>query len=271
MNHNLLAKAKEIRFCVVDMIYKAGDGHPGPSLGVVDIITALYFHEMNIDPKEPNNPERDRFIISKGHACPAFYAALAKRGYFSEEILPTLRQYNSILQGHPSVNTPGVDAVSGSLGNGISIGLGMEIARQRFGKQYYTYVLMGDGEMNEGVAWEGVIAAANHKAANLIVFVDNNGYQSGGTCGFVSGIEPFEAKFEAFGWHVQTINGNDINQILSAIGQAKADKSKPNVIITKTIKGKGVSFMENNNAWHKGVPSEEQWRKAAEELGGIAE
>jgi len=270
MSHNLSAKAKEIRFSVVDMIYKAGDGHPGPSLGVVDIITALYFCELNIDPKNPDNPERDRFIISKGHACPALYAALAKRGYFSEETLPTLRQYGSILQGHPSICTPGVDAVSGSLGNGISIGLGMEIARQRFDKQYYTYVLMGDGEMNEGVAWEGVIAAAKHRAVNMIVFVDNNGYQSGGSCASVSNIEPFEAKFEAFGWHVQTIDGNDIDQILSAIEKAKANKSKPSAIIARTIKGKGVSFMENNNAWHKGVPSEEQWRKAAEELGGIA-
>jgi len=270
MGYDLSAKAREIRFGVVDTIYKAGDGHPGPSLGVVDIITALYFSEMNIDPRNPADPDRDRFIISKGHACPALYVALAKRGYFSEKLLPALRCFDSILQGHPSICTPGIDTTSGSLGNGIPIGLGMEIARQRFNKHYYTYVLTGDGEMNEGVAWEGIIAAAKNKAENLIVFVDNNGHQSGGHCADVSGIEPFDTKFEAFGWHVQTIGGNDIDQILNAIAMAKAVKVKPSVIIAKTIKGKGVSFMENDNAWHKRVPSEDQWHLAAKELGGVA-
>lgn len=267
---NLQDMARKIRFCVVDTIYKAKDGHPGPSLGAADIITALYFSIMNVNPKDPDNPDRDRFIISKGHACPSLYAALAKKGYFDESIMPTLRSYGSILQGHPCIETPGVDMTSGSLGNGVSIGLGMEIGRQRKGQKYYTYVLTGDGELNEGVAWEGIMAAAQNRAENLIVFVDNNGHQSGGHCCEISGIEPLACKFEDFKWHVQEIDGNDMAQILDAVKKAKEVKGKPSAIIAKTTKGKGVSYMENNNAWHKGTPTEEQWRQAAKELGGIA-
>ncbi len=263
--------ANQIRFSIVDTIYKAKDGHPGPSLGSADIITALYFSIMNVDPDNPDDPDRDRFIISKGHACPALYAALAKKGYFDENILPTLRACNSILQGHPCIDTPGVDMTTGSLGNGISIGLGMEIGRQRTNRKFYTYVLTGDGELNEGAVWEGVIAAAQNKAENLIVFVDNNGHQSGGHCSEISGIEPLGGKFKEFKWHVLMIDGHDMKQILDAVEDAKAVKGKPSVIIAKTIKGKGVSYMENNNAWHKGTPTEEQWRQAAEELGGIAQ
>lgn len=259
--------ARHIRFGVVDTIYKAKDGHPGPSLSVADIVTALYFSVMNVNPDNPEDPERDRFILSKGHACPVQYVALAKLGYFNKSELPTLRSINSILQGHPCIDTVGIDMTSGSLGNGISIGLGMEIARQRLGKEYYTYIVVGDGELNEGVAWEGIIAAKMNKAENLIVFVDNNGHQSGGHVSEISGIEPFEDKFSDFGWHVQTIDGHDISAIIDAIGRAKEKKGVPSVIIAKTIKGKGVSYMENNNAWHKGVPSENQWRQAAAELG----
>ncbi len=259
--------ARHIRFGVVDTIYRAKDGHPGPSLSVVDMMTALYFSAMRVDPKNPDDPDRDRFILSKGHACPAQYAALAKLGYFSAAELPTLRCIGSNLQGHPCIDTIGIDMTSGSLGNGISIGLGMEIARQRLGKDYYTYIIVGDGELNEGVAWEGIMAAAQNKAENLIVFVDNNGHQSGGHVSEVSGIEPLESKFRDFGWQVQSIDGHDIAGILGAISRAKAEKGIPSAIIAKTTKGKGISYMENNNAWHKGVPSEAQWRQAAEELG----
>jgi transketolase len=262
--------ARQIRFCIVDTIYKAKDGHPGPSLGSVDIITALYFSIMNVNPNNPDDPDRDRFIISKGHACPALYAALAKKGYYDEAIMPSLRSCDSILQGHPCIETPGVDMTSGSLGNGISIGLGMEIGRQRTGRNFYTYVLTGDGELNEGVMWEGIIAAAQNMAENLIVFVDNNGHQSGGHCCDISGIEPLADKFRAFKWHVQEIDGHDMAQILDAVERAKATVGQPSAIIAKTVKGKGVSYMENNNAWHKGTPTEEQWCQAAKELGGIA-
>lgn len=259
--------ARHIRFGIVNTIYQAKDGHPGPSLSVADILTVLYFSVMHINPSFPDDPDRDRLILSKGHACPALYAALAKRGYFSEAELPTLRSINSILQGHPCIDTAGVDMTSGSLGNGISIGLGMEIARQRLGKDYYTFVVVGDGELNEGVAWEGVLAAAHNKAENMIVFVDNNGHQSGGHLSEISGIEPLECKFEDFGWHVQSIDGHNISAILGAIEQAKAVRSVPSVIVAKTTKGKGISYMENNNAWHKGVPSEAQMIQAERELG----
>lgn len=263
--------ARQIRFGVVDAIYKAKDGHPAPSLGVVDIITALFFSEMNIDPQNPNDPDRDRFILSKGHACPAYYAALAKRGYFEEKELSTLRFLDSNLQGHPCVHTVGVDMTSGSLGNGISIGLGMEIGRRLQGKSYYTYVVTGDGELNEGVCWEGVMAAKQNRAENLIVFVDNNGHQSGGHVSEISGIEPLGVKFRDFGWHTQEIDGNDIAAIIDAVHTAKQVKGVPHAVIAKTVKGKGVSYMENNNAWHKGTPSKEQWIQAAKELGGKAE
>lgn len=262
--------ADEVRFAVVDTIYKAKDGHPGPALGAADIITALYFSEMNVDPQNPEDPDRDRFILSKGHACPAHYAALAKRGYFSEELLPTLRYLDSELQGHPCIHTRGVDMTSGSLGNGISIGLGMEIGRRLQGKTFYTYVITGDGELNEGVCWEGIMAAKQNHAENLIVFIDNNGHQSGGHVSEISGIEPLADKFRDFGWDTQEIDGNNIEAILQAIAKAKSVKGLPHAIIAKTIKGRGVSYMENNNAWHKGIPTEEQWKQAAIELGGIA-
>ncbi|NLF27608.1 MAG: transketolase [Clostridiales bacterium] len=262
--------ARQIRFGVVDTIYRAKDGHPGPALGVVDIIAALYFSEMNVDPKRPKDPDRDRFILSKGHACPAHYVALSKRGYFDEAELPTLRFLNSNLQGHPCVQTAGVDMTTGSLGNGISIGLGMEIARRLQGKSFYTYVVTGDGELNEGVCWEGIMAAKHNGAENLIVFVDNNGHQSGGHISEISGIEPLADKFRDFGWDTREIDGNDIAAILDAIHRAKNVRGVPHAIIARTVKGKGVSYMENNNAWHKGTPTEEQWRRAAEELGGVA-
>jgi len=272
MNRNIqeLKKiARELRFDVVDMVYKSKDGHPGPALSIGDLVTALYFSEMNIDSKNPKKPDRDRFILSKGHACPIIYAALAKLNYFSNDLLPTLRTCDSILQGHPCMKkTVGIDMTSGSLGNGVAIGTGMEIARQRDNASWYTYVITGDGELNEGVIWEGALAAVRNKCENLIVFIDFNNNQSGGHTDEISGINPIADKWRTFRWHVQEIDGHDYEQIFAAIDAAKKEKGKPSVIVCKTIKGKGVSYMEDNNAWHKGVPTTEQWEIAKKELLG---
>jgi transketolase len=264
-------RAHQVRRDIVTMIYHGGDGHPGPSLSVADIITALYFHVMNVDPSRPDWDDRDRMILSKGHGCPALYAALARKGYFSMDVYPTLRQLNSILQGHPDVKkTPGIDATAGPLGNGISTGLGMALAGRLQGKDYFTYVITGDGELNEGVIWEGIMAAAHHNAGRLIVLVDNNGYQSGGKLDDVSGINPLVPKIEPFGWHCQEIDGHDMQAILKAISAAQEVTDKPSVIIAHTIKGKGIPIMENNNIWHKGAPTKEQFEETMIALGGEA-
>ncbi|MEN8906859.1 MAG: transketolase [Clostridiales bacterium] len=261
--------AFQLRKDVITTIYKCGDGHPGPSLSSTDIIVALYFEIMNVKPENHQWENRDRFIISKGHACPTVYAALAEKGYFSKEILPTLRKINSILQGHPDMlKTPGIDAPAGTLGNGISIGAGMALAARIKKKDYYTYVITGDGELNEGVIWEGIMGAAHYKLDNLIVFVDNNGYQSGGKVDKISGILPLDAKWISFGWHVQEINGHNIKEILEAVDIAKKTRGIPSVIIAHTIKGKGIPLMENDNVWHKGAPSKEQYEEIMTSLGG---
>jgi transketolase len=268
---SLTDRAHQIRRDVVTMIYQAGDGHPAPALSATDLVTALYFHTMNIDPARPDWEDRDRMILSKGHACPALYAALARKGYFSPEVFPTLRHLNSILQGHPDMNkTPGIDSTAGSLGNGISIGLGMALAGRLHGKEYFTYVITGDGELNEGVAWEGLMAAAHHKAGRLIVMVDNNGYQSGGKVPEVSGIMPIAPKIEPFGWHCREIDGHDMQAIVQTINAAKAVTDAPSLIVARTTKGKGVAFMEGNNIWHKGAPTKEQFEEAMIALGGEA-
>jgi len=271
MNRNIneLEKiSRDLRFDVIDMVYEAKDGHPGPALSIADIITALLFSEMNVDPTNPEKPDRDRLILSKGHSCPILYAAHARLGYYSRELLPSLRAFGSILQGHPSISTPGIDMTTGSLGNGVAVGTGIEIARQRSEGNWYTYVITGDGELNEGVIWEGVLAAVQNSCENLIVFVDLNNFQSGASTDEVSGINPIADKWRAFRWHVQEIDGHDFKQIFEAIDAAKKEKGRPSVIIAKTTKGKGVSYMENNNAWHKGVPSKEQWEIAQKELVG---
>ena len=261
--------ARQLRFDVVDMVFKSKDGHPGPALGIGDIVTALYFAVMNIDPKDPKKADRDRLILSKGHACPIIYAALARAGYFSTELYPSLRACDSILQGHPCMKkTIGIDMTSGSLGNGVAIGVGMDIARQRTGADWYTYVITGDGELNEGIVWEGAVGGYANKCDHLIVFTDFNGHQSGGHTEEVSHINPIAEKWEAFNWHVQQIDGHDMNAILDAVEAAKQEKGRPSVIVCKTIKGKGVSYMEDNNAWHKGTPTEEQWKIAKQELMG---
>jgi transketolase len=262
--------ARLVRRDIVTMIHLSGDGHPGASLSVADIVTALYFGIMKVDPARPQWEDRDRMILSKGHACPAVYAALARKGYFSPDVFPTLRHIDSILQGHPDVKkTPGIDATAGPLGNGISIGLGMALAGKLQGKAYFVYVVTGDGELNEGVIWEALMSAKHHNAGNLIVLVDNNEYQSGGAVQNVSGIMPLLPKVESFGWHCQEVDGHNITEILKAVKAAQAVTDTPSIIITHTQKGKGIPFMEGNNAWHKRAPTKEEHREAMAALGGI--
>ncbi len=267
--HRLEDLARQIRIDIVTMIHKAGDGHPGAALSAADIITALYFHVMNVDPAHPGKKDRDRFILSKGHACPALYAALARKGYFPHADLVGLRSLDCHLQGHPDMNkTPGVDSTSGSLGNGIAIGLGMTLAGRLLGLDYFTYVIMGDGEIQEGIVWEAAMSAKKYEAGRLIVFVDNNGIQSGGPVDQVSGLNPILPKWEAFGWHCQEINGHEFPEILQAVDNAKANTEQPSLILAHTIKGQGVPYMIGDNSWHKRVPTKEQFRDAMLALGG---
>ena len=261
--------ARLLRRDVLEMIYHAGDGHPGPSLSVADIVTALYFNVLHIDPDNPDWPGRDRFILSKGHACPVLYAALARLNFFPVSELAGLRSLPSMLQGHPDMNkTPGIDTTSGSLGNGISIGLGMALGARIKKLDYAVYVVTGDGELEEGVVWEAMMAAAKYKVGNLIVIIDNNGMQSGGSLKSISGLEPIMPKLEAFGWHCQEIDGHDFPEILQAVDKALAKKQQPSVILAHTIKGQGVPFMIGDNSWHKRVPTEEELRVALQALGG---
>ncbi len=267
---DLTETARLLRRDVVTMVHLAGDGHPGPALSVADMVTALYFRVMQTDPANPDWPQRDRFILSKGHACPVVYAALARRGFFSHDLLPSLRSLGSILQGHPDMNkTPGIDITAGSLGHGISLGLGMTLAGRYNGDDYMTYVITGDGELEEGIIWEAAMAAFHFRAGRLVVLVDHNGFQSSDTqVGDMSGLLPILPKWESFGWHCQEIDGHDFHQILGAIGQAQKETDRPSLILAHTIKGKGVPFMENDNSWHKRVPTKEQLDTALEALGG---
>ena len=265
----LTAAALELRRDVVTMVYKAGDGHIGTSLSIADIVASLYFEAMNLRPDEPHWPERDRLVLSKGHACPVVYAALARRGFYSVDHLPTLRGINSILQGHPdTVKTPGIDATAGPLGTGMGIASGMALAARLTRRDYYTYVIVGDGELNEGLNWEAVMTAARYGLGRLIVFVDNNGFQSGGTVSEVSGVEPILPKFEAFGWRGEEIDGHDIRDILGSIERAKSVEDTPSVIVAHTVKAKGVDFMEGTNDWHKRVPTDDEYERAVRYLDG---
>lgn len=259
----------QLRRDVVEMVYRTKDGHPSPSFSVADIITALYFSVLHIDPAKPDWEDRDRLVLSKGHSCPVLYAALARRGFFPVEELYTLRYLDSHLQGHPyAPKTKGLDATTGSLGNGVSIGLGMALAARIRKKSYRVYVITGDGELGEGMIWEASMAASHQKASNLTVFVDNNNYQSGGTVGEISGPYPIDEKWKAFGWNVLSIDGHSIPQILQAVEVAKAVKDRPTAIICKTVKGNGVSFMVGENSWHKRVYTEAEYEQAIKELGG---
>jgi len=265
----LTETARLLRQDVVRMIHLAGDGHPGPSLSVADIVAALYFEVMHIDPENPQWEDRDRLVLSKGHSCPAVYAALARRGYFSAEQLPGLRSLESMLQGHPDMNkTPGIDTTSGSLGNGISIGLGMALAGRIKGRKYYTYVITGDGELEEGVVWEAMMAAQHYRVGRLITIIDNNEMQSGGPVEKISGLYPLLPKLQAFGWHCQEIDGHNFAEILDSIKQAQAEEERPSIILAHTVKGQGVPFMIGDNSWHKRVPTESELKEAIRALGG---
>lgn len=262
----LEAKARQVRRLIIQMLAKAGSGHPGGSLSATDLITALYFSVLRHNSKDPQWPDRDRFHMSKGHCCPLWYAVLAESGYFPVENLWTLRQFGSLLQGHPDRRAVGVEVASGSLGQGLSVALGMSLAAKMDRKDYRTYVLLGDGETQEGNIWEAAMAAAHYKCDNLCAILDYNGFQIDGKICEVMALEPVVDKWQAFGWHTIEINGHDMKQILSAYALAQTNKGKPTIIIAHTTKGKGVSFMENVCDFHGRAPSEEEAVKALKEL-----
>ena len=265
----LESMAKIIRADIVSMLTESGSGHPGGSLSAADIVTTLFFGEMNIDVNNPNNPDRDRFVLSKGHAAPVLYSALCRKGFFEEEELMTLRKIGSRLQGHPSMKClPGIDMSTGSLGQGISSSVGMALAGKLDNKEYRVYTILGDGELEEGQVWEASMAAAHYKLDNLTAFIDFNGLQIDGNIEEVMNPSPIDKKFEAFGWNVLVIDGHNIAEIVDAIEKAKKHKGAPTAIICKTVKGKGVSFMENEASWHGTAPSVEQCEKALAEIGG---
>ncbi|MGL4307777.1 transketolase [Cetobacterium sp. SF1] len=268
----LVEQATKIRKDIVEMICAAKSGHPGGSLSAADIVTALYFKEMNIDPKEPKMVNRDRFVLSKGHAAPVLYSALAERGYFDRNLLNTLRQYGSPLQGHPDMKKlSGVEISTGSLGQGLSVANGMALSARISGLSYRTYVLMGDGELQEGQVWEAAMTAAHYKLDNLCAFIDSNNLQIDGNVDKIMGVEPLDKKWEAFGWNVLTIDGHNFEEILEALDKARETKGKPTMIIAKTVKGKGVSFMENVCGFHGVAPTPEETQKAIEELEKVSE
>lgn len=265
----LVEISKQIRKDVVEMLTESASGHPGGSLSAADIVTTLFFNELNINPSNPKDENRDRFVLSKGHAAPVLYSALARRGFFAPEELLTLRKTGSRLQGHPNMNDlPGIDMSTGSLGQGISAAVGMALAGKTDNKSYRVYALLGDGELEEGQVWEASMCAAHYKLDNLTAFVDFNGLQIDGEITKVMNPSPIDKKFEAFGWNVLIIDGHNYDEILDAIEKAKNHKGKPTVIICNTIKGKGVSFMENEASWHGTAPNKEQCEIALKELGG---
>ncbi len=263
----LQKKAVEVRKGIVTGVYNAKSGHPGGSLSAADLFTYLYFEEMNVDPKNPEDENRDRFVLSKGHTAPGYYAALALKGFFPIEDLKTLRHVGSYLQGHPDKkHTPGVDMSSGSLGQGLSVAVGMALAAKMQSKDYRTYCLCGDGEIQEGQIWEAAMFAGHRKLDNLCVIVDNNNLQIDGTVEDVCSPYPIDEKFKAFNFHVININGNDFDEIDKAFAEARAHKGEPTAIIAHTVKGKGVSFMEDKAGWHGKAPNEEEYKIAMEEL-----
>ena len=265
MNKQELEKiANTIRKETISMIYNAKSGHPGGALSAIDIFTYLYLQEMNVEPSNPKKEDRDRFVLSKGHTVPGLYAVLAEKGYFPKETLMTYRKMGTILQGHPE--TPGIDMSTGSLGQGISAAVGMAFGAKAKNQDFRVYTMVGDGEIDEGQVWEAAMFAAHRNLDNLCVIVDNNGLQLDGTIEEIIGATPLDKKFEAFGFHVLEADGHDFDSLKAAFDKAREVKGKPTVIIAKTVKGKGVSFMENNVAWHGAAPNEEQYRQAMEEL-----
>ncbi len=268
MENLQLAKiANEVRKDIVTGLHSAKSGHPGGSLSAADMVTYLYFEEMNIDPKNPKNPNRDRFVLSKGHAAPVLYSVLAEKGYIPKEDITTLRKPDSYLQGHPDMkHTPGVDMSAGSLGQGISTAVGMALAGKLDNKEYRVYTMVGDGEIEEGQVWEAAMFAGHRQLDNLVVIVDNNNLQIDGTIEEVCSPYPIDKKFEAFNFNVVVINGHNFDEIRNALNCAKAVKGKPTAIIMNTTKGKGVSFMENQVNWHGAAPNDEQFAIAIKEL-----
>ena len=263
----LMKTANEVRKGIVTSVHSAKAGHPGGSLSAADLFTYLYFEELNVDPKDPKKADRDRFVLSKGHTAPGLYAALAEKGFFPKEDLITLRHTGSYLQGHPDMKCiPGVDMSSGSLGQGVSAAVGMAIAAKLSGDDYRVYTLLGDGEIQEGQVWEAAMLASHHKLDNLLVIVDNNNLQIDGEITKVNSPYPIDKKFEAFNFHVINIDGNDFDQIDAAFKEAKSVKGRPTVIIAKTVKGKGVSFMENQAGWHGKAPNDEEFKIAMADL-----
>lgn len=261
--------ARTLRQDIIEMLTESNSGHPGGSLSAVEILTALYFSEMNVNPDNPKCEDRDRFVLSKGHAAPVLYSALAEKGYFEKKHLKTLRKMGSILQGHPNMNdTPGVDMSTGSLGQGLSAANGMALAGKLDNKKYRVFVLLGDGELEEGQVWEAAMASAHYKLDNVTAFVDHNRLQIDGPIEKVMNPEPVADKFAAFGWHVISIDGHNFEEIFKAIDEAKSVKGQPTVIVANTVKGKGVSFMENQAGWHGKAPNKEQHDQAIKELGG---
>lgn len=274
MTDQELAKiANEVRRGIVTGVHAAKSGHPGGSLGAADIMTYLYFEEMNIDTADPHKADRDRFVLSKGHAAPGLYSVLANRGYFPVEELETLRHIGSRLQGHPNMNdTPGIDMSTGSLGQGISAAVGMALAAKHWGDSYRVYTLLGDGECEEGQVWEAAMFAGNHALDNLVAVVDHNGLQIDGTIDEVNSAMPLADKFRAFKWHViELADGNDMAQIEAAFAEAREVTGAPVAIIAETVKGKGVSFMENQVGWHGKAPNDEQFEQAMAELAAAGE
>lgn len=266
---DLEEKARRFRVQVIKMIYRAQSGHPGGSLSCMDILTALYFHHLRINPQEPAWENRDRFVLSKGHAAPALYVVLAELGYFPKETLFTLRQLGSILQGHPDMRkTPGVEMSTGSLGNGLSVGIGMALGARLARKNYHVYALIGDGEVDEGGIWEAAMAASKYKLDNLTAICDFNRVQLDGPIEEIMPLDPLPEKWEAFNWNVIEMDGHNMGEILDALDKARQVRGRPTVIVAHTVKGKGVSFMEGKFQWHGNAPNEEEYKIALKELGG---
>lgn len=268
MHTDLPERCRQMRQDILQMIHAAGSGHPGGSLSCVEILTTLYFDIMQVDPARPEDPDRDRFLLSKGHAAPALYCALAHRGYFDRSLLPTLRSFGSPLQGHPHMQMlSGLDCSSGSLGQGLSIANGLALAAKKQGRSYRTYCLLGDGEVQEGQIWEAAMTAAHFGLDNVCAIVDCNGVQLDGTTAEIMNVEPLGDKFRAFGWNVIDVDGHDTEALRLAFGLAAATKGKPTVLIAKTVKGKGVSFMEDQCGWHGKSPNQEELAAALAEIG----
>jgi transketolase len=267
----LTETTRALRCKVLEMIHKAQTGHPGGSLSAAEIIVTLYETQLNVDPKNPRWPDRDRFVLAKGHGAPALYWMLAEKGFFAKAELDNFRQLGSMLQGHPDMKkTPGVDMSTGSLGQGLSAAIGMALAARMDGKKYHTWAVLGDGELDEGQVWESAAFASFNKVTNLTAIVDWNRVQLDGTVDEILGMDPVPDKWRSFGWNVIECDGHDVASLLEAYGQAKAEKDRPSVILAHTVKGKGVSFMEGKCAWHGAPPNAEQYKQAIAELGGEA-